>query len=149
VNYENENAAEAEADPVQQQALQSVLVELEPIGLTDHGQRYRVSYAGEILVEGRRNPIFDACRALLARGITGRLEVWRRDKTSADMQLDIERGALLAIKETDKESLRIVFWRQRPDATSPDAVLYRRVQPPAAIYTSPVGMPTPELEPAK
>jgi hypothetical protein len=31
--------------------------------------------AGEILAEGRRNPIFDACRALLARGITGRLEV--------------------------------------------------------------------------
>ena len=34
-------------------------------------------YASETLVEGGRNPIFDACRALLARGITGRLEVWR------------------------------------------------------------------------
>jgi hypothetical protein len=45
-------------------------VELEPIALTEHGQRYRVTYAGAVLVEGRRNPIFDACRALLARGIT-------------------------------------------------------------------------------
>jgi hypothetical protein len=60
------------------------------------------------LVEGRRNPIFDACRALLARGITGRLEVWRRGKTSADIQLDIERGAGLAISETATESLRVV-----------------------------------------
>jgi hypothetical protein len=32
--------------------------------LTEQGLRYRVTYAGEILVEGRRNPILDACRAL-------------------------------------------------------------------------------------
>ena len=50
------------------------------------------SYAGETLNEGRRNPIFDACRTLLARDMTGQLEVWRRGKASADMQLDIERG---------------------------------------------------------
>jgi hypothetical protein len=73
--YENET--EAEADRAQQKALRSTRVELEPIGLTEHGRRYRVTYAGETLVEGRRNPIFDACRALLARG---RLEVWRRGK---------------------------------------------------------------------
>ena len=72
-----DSAATADADPVQQQALRSTRVELEPIGLTEHGRRYRVTYAGETLVEGRRNPIFDACRALLARG---RLEVWRRGK---------------------------------------------------------------------
>jgi hypothetical protein len=76
--YENET--EAEADRAQLKALRLTRVELEPIGLTEHGRRYRVTYAGETLVEGRRNPIFDACRALLARGITGRLEVWRRGK---------------------------------------------------------------------
>ena len=126
------SAAEAEADRARQKASRSTRVELEPIGLTEQGQRYRVTYAGEVLVEGRRNPIFDACRALLARGITGRLKVWRRGKTSADMQLDIERGAGFAIRETATESLRIVPWHPHPDATSPDAVLYRRAQPPAA-----------------
>jgi hypothetical protein len=60
------------------------------------------------LVEGRRNPIFDACRALLARGITGRLEVWRPGKQSCDTQLNIECGALFAIRETAKESLRLI-----------------------------------------
>src|SRR6516162_4720328 len=100
------SAAEAEVDRAQQKALRSTRVELEPIGLTEQGQRYRVMYAGETLVEGRRNPIFDACRALLARGITGRLEVWRQGRASADMQLNIEKGAGLAIRETATESLR-------------------------------------------
>ena len=68
--------ADADADRTQEKALRSTRVELEPIGVTEHGQRYRVMYAGEVLAEGRRNPIFDACRALLARSITGRLEVW-------------------------------------------------------------------------
>jgi len=104
-------------------------VELESIALTEHGQRYRVTYAGAVLVEGRRNPIFDACRVLLVRGITGRLEVWRTGKQSVDMQLDIERGPLFAIKETAKESLRLVPWHPWwlvPDVSSPNAVLSRR-----------------------
>ena len=127
-----ESAAVAPVDRAQQ-ALRSTRVEFEPIGLTEHGRRYRVTYAGETLVEGRRNPIFDACRALLARGITGRLEVWRRGKTIADMQLDIERDARLAILETATETLRVVPWRPREprsDITSPNAVSRRSLQPP-------------------
>ena len=89
-------------------------VEIEKANLTEHGQRYRVAFTGETLVEGRRNPIFDACRALLARGITGRLEVWRRGKTSADMQLDIEKGAGLRIEEGDRQSLKLRRWAPMP-----------------------------------
>jgi hypothetical protein len=114
------NAAEAEADRAQQKPLRSTRVDLEPIGLTEQGQRYRVTYAGETLVEGCRNPIFDACRALLARGITGRLEIWRRGKKSADMQLDIEKGAGKVICETAAQSLRVesVSRRGPPLATA-------------------------------
>jgi hypothetical protein len=86
-------------------------------------------YAGEILAEGRRNPIFDACRALLARGINGRLEVWRRSKTSADMQFDIELGAGLAVWESEKHSRRTAAWRPR----APDIVSSRAVQRAAAV----------------
>jgi hypothetical protein len=116
-------------------------VELVPIALSENGLRYRVTYAGETLVEGRRNPIFDACRALLARGITGRLEVWRQGKRSADMQLDIERGALFAIWETTTLSLRLVPWHPwwRTDDVDPNAVLYGGVQPPAAVCAPPSG----------
>ena len=113
----------ADTDAVQQQqALPSTRVELEPIGLTAEGQRYRVTYAGETLVEGVRNPIFDACRALLARGITGRLEVWRPGKPSAPMQLDIEKGAGAVIVETAAQSLRVASVSldpsKRPAATA-------------------------------
>ena len=55
-----ECAAEADADLTQYEALRSNRVELEAIGLTEHGRRYQLTYADEILVEGRRNPIFDA-----------------------------------------------------------------------------------------
>jgi len=65
-----ESAVEADEDRIQQRALRSTRVELEPIGLTEHGRRYRVTFAGATLVEGRRNPIFDACRTVLERGIT-------------------------------------------------------------------------------
>jgi hypothetical protein len=116
-------------------------VEIEQTNLTEYGQRYRVIYSGEILAEGRRNPIFDACRALLAWGTTGRLEVWRPGKESADMQLDIERGALSGIRETPTQSLRLVPWHPwwRTDDVDPNAVLYGGVRPPAAVCAPPRG----------
>ena len=40
-----------------------------------------------------RTPGFDACRAHLALGISGKLEMWRSGKEWPDMQLDNERGA--------------------------------------------------------
>lgn len=50
--------AGAGADKEQQQASRPTRVELEPIGLSERGRRYRVPCAGETLVEGRRNSIF-------------------------------------------------------------------------------------------
>ena len=123
-----ESAATADVDRSKQKALRSIQVELEPIGLTEHRRRYRVTYAGETLVEGRRNPIIEARRAL-----TGRREVWHRGKTSADMQLDVERDAGLAMKETATESLRIVTWepwRLNSDDRARRPGFYRRRQPP-------------------
>jgi hypothetical protein len=126
------SAAKAEIDRARQKGLRSTRVELEPVvGLSEQGQRFRVMHASDTLVEGRRNQIFDACRALLARGITGRLEVWRPGKTSVALQLDIERGACLAIKETATESLRIVTrepWHPNPDDRAGGPVSYRRTE---------------------
>ena len=56
-------------------------IEIEPSHVVgDRGQRYRVTYAGEVLSESTWNPEFQACRAPLARGITGKLQVWRPGK---------------------------------------------------------------------
>jgi hypothetical protein len=64
---------------------------------------YRITYAGEVLINASRCPLFDSCRALLARGITGRLELWRPGKTTFDAACDIEVGAQWTILETDTE----------------------------------------------
>ena len=39
-----------------------------------HGYAWHVEYDGERIVTGSRDPDHDACRALLARGVTGRVE---------------------------------------------------------------------------
>ena len=79
-----------------------------PAGLGKRGQQYSVTYLGGLLVESTRNPEFDACRALLARGITSELAVWRRGAAAPCMMLDIVSGAGLTISETDKNGLRLV-----------------------------------------
>jgi hypothetical protein len=43
----------------------------------EHGQRYRLHFQGAVLIEDCWNPELDACRALVVRGLAGRLEVWR------------------------------------------------------------------------
>jgi hypothetical protein len=73
------------------------------------GPVYRVMYADEVLLE-HWDPEFEACRALLARGITGKLETWRPDGTYRTLILDIEKAAGLTVKEPAAESVRIVPW---------------------------------------
>jgi hypothetical protein len=101
---------------------------IEPISLGERGQLYRVTHNGAVLIERSRSPELDACRALLARGISGKLQVWRPGKTAHDMQLDIERAAGWTVLENEREGPRLVRWR--PYAL--DAVLSRAVSPPAA-----------------
>ena len=90
-------------------------VTIAPTALGERGHRYRVTYADGTLIEGSRVPALDACRALLALGITGKLEVWRPGKEWPDMQLDIERGAQLTVEESDRQAPRFVRWRARED----------------------------------
>jgi hypothetical protein len=107
-------------------------IEIEPATLGVRGQRYRVTYLGEVLIEGTRNPEFDACRALLAHGITGTLEVWRPGGVAADMRLNIERGAKLTISETDDRGLRPVRWEPFSSDQVSSVVLSGRVEPRTA-----------------
>jgi hypothetical protein len=51
-------------------------IDLVPTALGPRGRQYAVRHLGQLLCESR-TPIFTACRALLARGIAGRLKVWR------------------------------------------------------------------------
>jgi len=87
-----DSAAEAEADRAH--AKRIVRVEVEPISIHgERGQHYRVWHEGTVLIEDTWNPKFETCRALLARGIRGKLQTWRWGRQHWDMQLDIERGS--------------------------------------------------------
>jgi hypothetical protein len=81
-----------------------------------------------VLIEDTWNPEFEACRALLAKGIKGKLQAWRRGKQHWDMQLDIERGAGLTVEENEHHGPKIVRWRPHPQTT----VLWSAGRTPAA-----------------
>ena len=98
-------------------------VEIEPTTRCRRGQLYRVCHAGRILIESSLVPGHDACRALLALGLRGTLEVWRPGKASADMRLNIVGGAEWTVEESDRLGLRTVRYRPQPENWGPDVVL--------------------------
>jgi hypothetical protein len=106
---------------------------IEPTGLGDRGHRYRVTHAGTVLIDGSRNPEFDACRALLARGLRGRLEVWRKGAAFPAMVLDIEAAARLTVAETEREGPRFAPWRPFSVDDDQNAVLSSTGQPRTAV----------------
>jgi hypothetical protein len=99
---------------------------IEPVTLGERGHRYRITHAGRVLVESSREPLLDACRALLAQGIPGRLEMWRLGKAHPDAAVEIERGAGLTVAETAEHGP--VFRRWRPYAA--DAEEHARADVP-------------------
>jgi hypothetical protein len=70
-------------------------------------QKYKVSYRGENLIESTREPVYSSCRALVARGLTGKLEVWGGEPYARGIVKDIEKGAKLTIVENENEGPRL------------------------------------------
>jgi hypothetical protein len=63
--------------------------------LACHGQtdKFDVVVGGEVVCTSR-DPEFDTCRTLAARGMTGPIRFWREGKSTWDSMIpDIERGA--------------------------------------------------------
>jgi hypothetical protein len=89
-------------------------IDVERIRNTSTGARYCVTYLGEKLIEGARTPLFDACRALLARGITGTLVMYSPGGSVPRMRVDIEEGSQLTVAEGDKASARLARYRPHP-----------------------------------
>jgi hypothetical protein len=64
------------------------------------GYRYSVMFDGKLLVERSRDPECDAARALLARGITGKLTLCDGKTGIPRTIIDIEKAARLTVEET-------------------------------------------------
>jgi hypothetical protein len=103
----HEGAADANLGRTQQHTHR---IDVQIIRYGVRGPVYRVMYADEVLLE-HWNPEFEACRALIARGITGKLETWPPGGTYPALILDIEKAARLTVEESDTVSVRIVPWK--------------------------------------
>ena len=72
---------------------------LHPVWVPRGGYRYSVIFRGELLVDRSRDPECDAARALVAKGITGRLTMLDGKTGKPRIVIDIERAAQLCVKE--------------------------------------------------
>jgi zinc-finger of acetyl-transferase ESCO len=117
-NMERIYNAGAEADRTDWPRQPTHRVDVTVIKYGGRGPVYRVMHAGEVLIAKCHCPLFYACRALLARGITGRLELWRAGRGSFDGACDITTGAQWGIKETKTKSIHLVLW-SRPTPIPP------------------------------
>ena len=77
-------------------------------------QKYRVTYRGATLIESTKEPVYSSCRALVARGLTDRLEVWGAESYARGIVRDIEKGAKLTIIENEKVGPKLARYQPRP-----------------------------------
>ena len=66
---------------------------LHPVWVPRGGYRYSVIFRGELLVDRSRDPECDAARALVAKGITGRLTMLDGKRGRPRTVIDIDRAA--------------------------------------------------------
>ena len=85
---------------------------LHPIKPKKGGEVYSVIFRGKLLVERSNDPECDAARALLAKGITGKLTMLDGKSGMPRTVIDIERAAQLCVKEGP---LRFAPYENRPD----------------------------------
>jgi hypothetical protein len=85
---------------------------LHPIKPKKGGEVYSVIFRGKLLVERSKEPEFDAARALLAKGITGKLTLLDGKTGKPRIVIDIEPLAQLCVKEGP---LRFAPHESRPD----------------------------------
>jgi hypothetical protein len=76
---------------------------------------YDIVFDGETIVAGSITPEFDACRVLLARGLTGKLDIFDAVTKKLCMTVDIEKGARLTVGETRKAGPAFAKWKPLPD----------------------------------
>jgi hypothetical protein len=97
------------------------------------GQHYMARFGGEVIVADSWNPVFEACRLLVARGFTGPFEVWRAGRACPDLLIpDIEEAARWTVLENENVGPVIVRWRPWSGDTHPDTVSDHAVLAPEA-----------------
>jgi len=102
------------------------------------GQTYNAflgGIGGPQIVRNSTAVEYDACRALVARGLRGRLEVWRQGSQFASMTIaSIAKAALLTVREDAHHGPDLVPYRPRPRVG--DAARRRKRQSKLSYFAS-------------
>jgi hypothetical protein len=80
------------------------------IELLDHRSRgafYRVYHDGQVLIDRTHKPAADGCRALVALGITGPVQMWGNGKHRMSFP-DVEKAALFTTSEGEMSGPRVI-----------------------------------------
>ena len=87
------------------------------------GYRYSVLYDGKLLVERSRDPETDAARALLAKGMTGKLTMLNGKTGRPRTLINIEKAAKLSTVDRQRSGLGFDKVEQTPRSapSSPEA----------------------------
>jgi hypothetical protein len=73
--------------------------------------RYSVEFDGHVVVAGSLNPECDLARALLAKGVTGKLTMVDANSGKPRTIIDIEKLAKLTVEENRRHGPRFIKWR--------------------------------------
>ena len=99
-------------------------ITISPVKADNRGQPYAVTYEGQTIITKSHVPTHDACRYLVALGLTGSLEVYSADAVSPRLTVkDIVKAAKWTVTENASTSAR--FTRYKPFSES---AMYRELQ---------------------
>jgi hypothetical protein len=85
-----------------------------------HAEAERQKGLNLIDLGSARDPEFEACRALLAKGITGTLLTYSPGSSVPRMKVDIEKGAKLATIDNANDGPRLGRYRPHPNGGKAD-----------------------------
>ena len=92
----------------------TIVLEANPIKPNDSHQTYQVWLGAEQLISRAKNPEFEACRILLARGMGDHQICVRWHKSPhAAMTIGLAWGATKTVAGGDRGGLRIATWQAR------------------------------------
>ena len=86
----------------------SIRLDVRVTGHGRSGQLFAGSVAGEDVVTSTTTPLFNACRVLQAKGVTGPIEMWGGEPYPR-MQTTIEAGAKRTVDD-GKRGIRFARW---------------------------------------
>lgn len=118
------------------------------------GPRYQArmnKLDGMVIVESSTEPLLDAARVLLSKGVTGRLEMWDRARPFPRLCGDIEQLAKLTVSE-GHAAIGLRRYSERPASgdfeDEPSQVAQVEIGRSGRVVQNGVGIPTPSAREA-